>query len=101
MNKQTKMLIGVGAVAVVGYFIWKSTQKKPFANLTSNALVNKKGKKKRKKKNTKSSGGGYGFGPIGPQQPQPEYGGNGQHIFEADYGQTPSQTYLAKRRRNK
>ena len=35
MNKQTTMLIGVGAVAVAGYFIWKSTQKKPFANLTA------------------------------------------------------------------
>ena len=34
MDKQTKMLLGVGALAVVGYFIWKSTQKKSFANLT-------------------------------------------------------------------
>ncbi len=27
MNKQTKMLLGIGAVAVVGYLIWKQGQK--------------------------------------------------------------------------
>jgi hypothetical protein len=35
MNKQTKMLVGVGVVAVAGYFIYQSTQKKSFANLTA------------------------------------------------------------------
>jgi hypothetical protein len=35
MNKQTKMLVGVGVVAVAGYFIFQSTQKKSFANLTA------------------------------------------------------------------
>ena len=30
MNKQTQMYVGVGVVAIVGYFIWKSTQKKNF-----------------------------------------------------------------------
>jgi hypothetical protein len=41
MNKQTKMLIGVGVVAVAGYVYWKSTQKKSFANLTApNCLGN-------------------------------------------------------------
>jgi hypothetical protein len=27
MKKNTQILLGVGALAVVGYFIWKSTQK--------------------------------------------------------------------------
>ena len=35
MNKKTKMLIGVGVVAIAGYVYWKSTQKKSFANLTA------------------------------------------------------------------
>jgi hypothetical protein len=35
MNKQTKMLVGVGVVAVAGYFIYQSTQKKSFSNLTA------------------------------------------------------------------
>ena len=38
MNKQTKMLIGVGVVAVAGYVYWKSTQKKSFANLGGNVF---------------------------------------------------------------
>jgi hypothetical protein len=29
MNKQTQILIGIGAVAVVGYFIWKNNKKAP------------------------------------------------------------------------
>jgi hypothetical protein len=28
MNKKTKMLLGVGALALVGYYIWKSQQPK-------------------------------------------------------------------------
>jgi hypothetical protein len=32
MNKQTKLLIGLGLVGIGGYLYWKSTQKK--ANLT-------------------------------------------------------------------
>ncbi len=36
MTKQTKMLLGVGAVALAGYLIWKQSQKpKTFANLTA------------------------------------------------------------------
>ena len=35
MNKKTKMLIGVGVVAIAGYVYWKSTQKKSFANLVA------------------------------------------------------------------
>jgi hypothetical protein len=31
MNKQTKMIIGVGVVAVAGYLIYKQQQKKPAA----------------------------------------------------------------------
>ena len=33
MNKNTKMILGVGAVAIVGYLIWKQMPKKNFANL--------------------------------------------------------------------
>jgi hypothetical protein len=42
MNKQTKMIVGVGAVAIVGYLVWKQMSKpKPaaFANLTSSKLA--------------------------------------------------------------
>ena len=42
MNKQTKMIVGVGAVAIVGYLVWKNMSKKPaasFANLTSARLA--------------------------------------------------------------
>ena len=35
MNKNPKMIIGVGVVAVAGYLLWKQSQKKSFANLTS------------------------------------------------------------------
>jgi hypothetical protein len=37
MNKETQILLGVGALALVGYFVWKNNQPK------------KKGKKKHKK----------------------------------------------------
>jgi len=39
MNKQTKMIVGVGAVAIVGYLVYKNMSKpKPgFANLTSSS----------------------------------------------------------------
>ena len=86
MNKQTKMLIGVGAVAVAGYFIWKSTQKKPFANLTANALVNG-GKRKKKRKKVVNENP---YGTL-PSPTQFEYG-------EPQPQTPPSQTYLARRR---
>ena len=38
MNKQTKMIVGVGALAIVGYLVYKNMSKKPaasFANLTT------------------------------------------------------------------
>ena len=37
MNKNTKMILGVGAVAIVGYLVYKQMQPKPanFANLTT------------------------------------------------------------------
>jgi hypothetical protein len=35
MDKNTKMLLGVGAVAVIGYLVWKNNQ--PKANLTGTA----------------------------------------------------------------
>jgi hypothetical protein len=37
MNKNTKMIIGVGVVAVAGYLLWMQSQKKSssFANLTA------------------------------------------------------------------
>lgn len=40
MNKNTKMILGVGAVAIVGYLVWKqmSKPKASFANLTSSRL---------------------------------------------------------------
>ena len=35
MNTKTKILLGVGALAVVGYFVWKNNQSKDiFANAT-------------------------------------------------------------------
>jgi hypothetical protein len=35
MNKKTQILLGVGALAVVGYFVWKNNQSKDtFANAT-------------------------------------------------------------------
>jgi len=38
MNKNTKMILGVGAVAIVGYLVWKQmSSKASFANLTSEA----------------------------------------------------------------
>lgn len=39
MNKKTKMLIGVGAVALVGYYFWNKSQNKSFANLTSSKMM--------------------------------------------------------------
>ena len=38
MTKQTQMYVGVGVVAIVGYFIWKSTQKKNFKGLLAPML---------------------------------------------------------------
>ena len=35
MDKQTKMLLGVGAVAVVGYLVYQQMNKKSFSNLTA------------------------------------------------------------------
>jgi hypothetical protein len=37
MNKNTKMILGVGAIAIVGYLVWKqmSSPKAGFANLTA------------------------------------------------------------------
>jgi hypothetical protein len=32
MKKQTKIIIGVGAVAIFGYLVWKQSKKKSFAN---------------------------------------------------------------------
>ena len=32
MKKQTKIIIGVGAVAIFGYQIWKQSKKKSFVN---------------------------------------------------------------------
>jgi hypothetical protein len=39
MNKNTKMILGVGALAIVGYLVWKqmSKPKAAFANLTAAA----------------------------------------------------------------
>ena len=37
MNKQTKMIIGVGVVAVAGYLIYKQQQKKPAASFSGGA----------------------------------------------------------------
>ena len=34
MNKQTKMIIGVGVIAVAGYLIYKQQQKKPAASFS-------------------------------------------------------------------
>ena len=42
MNKNTKMIIGVGVVAVAGYLLWKQSQKKTsFANLTAKTALDK------------------------------------------------------------
>ena len=41
MTKQTKMLVGVGVLAAVGYFVWKSQKPKT----TANASGRKKGGK--------------------------------------------------------
>jgi len=36
MNKNTKMIVGVGALAIVGYLVWKQmSPKAAFANLTA------------------------------------------------------------------
>lgn len=38
MDKNTKMILGVGAVAAAGYLLWKQSQKpKSFANLMAKA----------------------------------------------------------------
>jgi len=37
MNKKTKMLIGVGAIALVGYYFYNKSKNKSFANLTAGA----------------------------------------------------------------
>ena len=41
MNKNTKMILGVGAVAIVGYLVWKqmSQPKAAFANLTASGSL--------------------------------------------------------------
>ena len=33
LNKQTKMLLGLGVVALGGYLVWKQTQKKSFMGM--------------------------------------------------------------------
>ena len=38
MTKQTKMILGVGVLAVAGYLLWKQSSKKSFANLTASGL---------------------------------------------------------------
>jgi hypothetical protein len=84
MNKQTKMLIGVGAVAVAGYFIWKSTQKKSFAS----AIGSKNNKKMVLKPFKKGKGvflneenprtGGYST--LGAYSTQSAYSNNGSGV---------------------
>lgn len=40
MNKKTQMWLGVAALGVVGYWLWKKNQKpKSFANLVSNKTL--------------------------------------------------------------
>jgi hypothetical protein len=41
MNKNTKMILGVGALAIVGYLVYKqmSKPKASFANLTSSKTI--------------------------------------------------------------
>ena len=43
MNKNTKMILGVGALAIVGYLVYKqmSKPKASFANLTSRTVLDK------------------------------------------------------------
>ena len=49
MTKQTKMLLGVGALAAAGYFLWKKSKMKPaatasFANASGSMVVSKGGR---------------------------------------------------------
>jgi hypothetical protein len=49
MNKQTKMLLGVGALAAAGYLIWKKSKMKPaatasFVNASGSLVVTKNGR---------------------------------------------------------
>jgi len=45
MTKQTQMYVGIGVVAIAGYFIWKSTQtKKGFMNANGSTVVTRGGK---------------------------------------------------------
>ena len=44
LNKNTQILLGVGALAVVGYFVWKSTQKDD-----TKKMVGANGAKRRKR----------------------------------------------------
>jgi hypothetical protein len=40
MDKNTKMILGVGAVAAAGYLLWKQSQKpKSFANLMAPSMA--------------------------------------------------------------
>lgn len=43
MTKQTKMILGVGAVALVGYFVWKGMKPKT-TNASGSGFAPKKGK---------------------------------------------------------
>jgi hypothetical protein len=45
MTKQTQMYVGVGVVAIAGYFLWKSMQtKKGFMNASGSMVVTRGGK---------------------------------------------------------
>ena len=52
LNKNTQIILGVGALAVVGYFVWKSTQKDD-----TKKMVGATGYKRRKRN---ASGGNNG-----------------------------------------
>ena len=56
LNKNTQIILGVGALAVVGYFVWKSTQKDD-----TKKMVGATGYKRRKRNASGNNCGGGTF----------------------------------------
>ena len=67
MNKQTQMWIGVGAVAILGYYFWKKSKQKPEPAFANAGGFAKSGFAKKRKGN---HGGSHGH-------PKGTYGSHG------------------------
>jgi hypothetical protein len=79
MNKKTQMIVGLVAVAGIGYWIWKSQKSKGFSNFTKNTNSTMG-----KTKGCRLVDGGVNIGPL------PFRLGSGEYIISATYTGGPS-----------